>query len=107
MTNYDEKIKQLNQAINRDYEGLVKILAEIVNSYNHTTSDTGISMSINKEEADLIDQQINLIKENINSFNYYTTFYPAKDKVWSKEIFTINHIFNVINEISIGDKIGE
>lgn len=103
--NYNEKIKEISLKTTRQYLELMKSMKDILNKENYKQTQAGVSVPISKEEANMLHQQVSAIRENINAFNYYTAFYPNKEKTWSEDIEFIAHISNILDKLAIDENI--
>lgn len=65
------------------------------------------SVMLNSEQADAICHLVACIEVCINDFEYYTNFYPDKDKIWAQEIKEKNYIKNLINRLDLKNNLVE
>ena len=105
--NYNERIKDTSLKINVQYIELLNSMKNILDREKYEQNQEGVSMPINTEEANILHKQVLAIRENINTFNYYTAFYPNKDKIWRDNIEYVNHISNILDKLEIEKNIRE
>lgn len=103
--NYNEKIKEISLKTTQQYMELMKNMRGILNKEAYKQTQEGISIPISKEEANMLHQQVSAIRENINAFNYYTAFYPNKEKTWENDIEFISHVSNILDKLAIDKNI--
>ena len=103
--NYNDKIKEIHKNIWTKYIDLLQEMNKIINRSEYKETQAGVTIPISKEEANLINQKANKLTEEINAFNYYTTFYPDKENIWRQEIEDIDHIQIVLDKLAIDKNI--
>ena len=96
--NYNDRINQIYDRIGELGQQLVKYVEE------EKILDRKLGQNIykvNSVQAENINKFIDSMKWHINEFNYYTEFYPNKEKVWEFQIKNVNSLLNFINEMKL------
>lgn len=103
--NYNDKIKEIHKNIWVKYRDLLQEMGKVVNRGEYKETQAGVTIPINKEEANLISQKANKLTEELNAFDYYTTFYPNKETIWEQELTEVNHIKSILTKLAIDKNI--
>lgn len=97
--NYDDKINQLYDIIGGLGTQMVKYIQEEKIIENKTEKEN--TYKVNEVQAENINKFIDSLKWHINEFNYYTEFYPNKEKVWEFQIKNVTTLTNYIDEMRL------
>ena len=97
----------MSKNIADSYQDLIKGINSLVSRGDGQSTGEGMSIPIDKSEANDIYDKIDTLRENINTFNYYTAFYPNKEITWNRELELVKHISNILDKLEIEKNIRE